>query len=154
VLAGIVIDISVSARAARDSKLVHAASSGAGEVMNSIVSGVAVAVSLLIGGSAVAAEPDAQNSGSRRLEFFSRTQVTCKLVVLGDAKKGAAFVALLANSDKKFEEVCECAAVYAVSQTSDDSVKRLMAGEMGEIFDKYWEDLHKALPICIPSRRE
>jgi hypothetical protein len=32
-------------------------------------------------------------------------------------------------------------------------VKRLMAGEMGELFDKYWKDLHKALPTCIPSKR-
>ncbi len=121
--------------------------------MKWMVFGVVLSVSFVIGEAALAAAPDEQNSGSRRMEFFARTQVTCKLVVLGNAETGAAFVALLANSDKTFDEVCECAAIYAVSQTPDDAVKRLMAGEMGELFDKYWKDLHKALPTCIPSKR-
>jgi hypothetical protein len=68
--------------------------------MKWMVFGVVLSVSFVIGEAALAAAPDEQNSGSLRMEFFARTQVTCKLVVLGNAEKGAAFVALLANSDK------------------------------------------------------
>lgn len=113
---------------------------------------IALATNFMVGGTALAATPDDQDVGSRRLEFFTRAQVTCKLIVLGNPDKGAAFVTLLASSDKRFEEVCECAAVYAVSQTSDETIKRLMAGEKGEIFDKFWKDLHKALPVCLPTK--
>ncbi len=68
------------------------------------------------------ARPDA---ASQRLELFSRAQQSCAVLVLSSPEKGSALAAL----KKPLRDFCECVAVYAVSQTTDDAMRAILAGD-------------------------
>jgi hypothetical protein len=85
----------------------------------------ALAAALGISSATWAAAPPAgpPNVASQRLELFDRAQRSCAVLVLGDPKKGPALAAL----KKSLRDYCECVAVYAVSQTTDDAMRAILA---------------------------
>jgi len=96
--------------------------------------------------AAWAATPAGPPDGAtQRLELFSRAQRSCALLVLGSPEKGRAFAAL---HSKSLNALCECVAVYAVSQTSDDTMRAILAGDQG-LTSSFIDLQLKAFGTCI-----
>ncbi len=83
-----------------------------------------------------------------RLVFFERAQTSCKMMLLGSPEFGRALVGLISRTGQSLGQICECAAVYAVSQTSDDTMKLIMSGNT-ELYDQFARQLQKGWTVCI-----
>jgi hypothetical protein len=83
-----------------------------------------------------------------RLQLFEQSQTHCKLLILSNPEIGSAIANLISRSGQTLGHLCECASVYAVSQTPESDTKAILSKDAA-LVEKFSRDLQKGWSMCL-----
>jgi hypothetical protein len=110
-------------------------------------SNILLCISLsLVSGICTAADQNVPTTP--RLELFERSQMLCRSLILGTPEIGNAVAGLIGRSGQSLGQLCECASIHAVSQTTDEVLKKIQSGDV-ESIDNFSRELQKGWSRCL-----